>query len=109
MSSTTGLPSEFGPATGVVWKTPLPPGHSSPVLTSTRIFVTAHTADKEHYTLSVIGLDRRSGKLLWQREVPRRQQGRVQNVNGPASPSPVTDGTNVYVFFQDFGLLAFSV
>ena len=108
VSSTTGLPSAFGPAAGVVWKTPLPPGHSSPVLTSTRIFVTAHTADKEHYTLSVIGLDRRSGKLLWQREVPRRQQGRVQNVNGPASPSPVTDGTNVYVFFQDFGLLAFS-
>ena len=46
--------------------------------------------------------------MLWQREVPRRQKGRLQNVNGPASPSPVTDGASVYVFFQDFGLLAFS-
>ena len=40
--------------------------------------------------------------------MPRRQKGRLQNVNGPASPSPVTDGASVYAFFQDFGLLAFS-
>ena len=78
------------------------------MLTATRIFVTAHTADKENYTLSVIGLDRQTGKVAWQRDVPRRQKGRLQNVNGPASPSPVTDGANVYVFFQDFGLLAYS-
>ena len=108
VSATTGLPVEFGPATALVWKTPLPPGHSSPVLTATRIFVTAHTAEKENYTLSVIALDRHTGKILWQREVPRLQKGRLQNVNGPASPSPVTDGTSVYVFFQDVGLLAFS-
>jgi len=108
VSASSGLPSEFGPDRAVAWKTSLPPGHSSPVLTSTRIFLTAHSADKENYTLSVLGLDRRSGKVLWQREVPRRWKGRLQNVNGPASPSPVTDGKNVYVFFQDFGLLAFS-
>jgi outer membrane protein assembly factor BamB len=109
VSATTGLPSEFGPASNIVWKTPLPPGHSSPVLTATRVFVTAHTADKERYTLSVIGLDRRTGRIVWQRDVPRRQKGRLQNVNGPASPSPVTDGTTVYAFFQDFGLLAYSL
>ena len=40
--------------------------------------------------------------------MPRLQKGRLQNVNGPASPSPVTDGTSVYVFFQDFGLMAFA-
>ena len=108
VSPATGLPAEFGPARNVTWRTPLPPGHSSPVLTPSRIFVTAHTADKEHYALSVIALDRRTGKVVWQRDVPRRQPGRLQNVNGPASPSPVTDGTNVYVFFQDFGLMAFS-
>ncbi|MBZ5496292.1 MAG: PQQ-binding-like beta-propeller repeat protein [Acidobacteriia bacterium] len=107
VSTATNLPVEFGPEKNVVWKTPLPPGHSSPVLTGTRIFLTAHTKDKENYQLSVICLDRQSGKLLWQREVPRTQKGRLQNVNGPASPSPVTDGTNVYVFFQDFGMLAF--
>ena len=103
VSSTTGLPDAFGPSKNVIWKTALPAGHSSPVLTDDRLFVTAHTTDK----LLVICLDRKTGKILWQREAPRAQQGRLQNVNGPASPSPVTDGSNVYVFFQDFGMLSY--
>jgi len=107
VAASASVPIEFGPEKNVAWKTPLPPGHSSPVLTSHRIFLTAHTDDKNNYKLLVLCLDRKSGALLWQREVPRVQQGRLQNVNGPASPSPVTDGANVYVFFQDFGMIAF--
>ncbi|PYS68171.1 MAG: hypothetical protein DMF69_20975, partial [Acidobacteria bacterium] len=107
VSATTGLPTEFGPNKNVVWKTELPPGHSSPVLTRDRIFVTAHSNEKDNHKLFVICLDRETGKLLWQREVPRSLVGRLQNVNGPASPSPVTDGENVYVFFQEFGLISF--
>ena len=103
VSETKNLPTEFGPNKNVVWKAALPPGHSSPVLTRDRIFVTAHDKD----TLLVISLDRETGKELWRRPVPRAVTGRLQNVNGPASPSPVTDGTNVYVFFQDFGLVSF--
>ena len=103
VSATTGLPDTFGPAKNVIWKTELPPGHSSPVLTSDRVYVTAHV----NYQLFVISIDRQTGKIVWQKQVPRTRQGRLQNVNGPASPSPVTDGTNVYVFFQDAGLLSF--
>jgi outer membrane protein assembly factor BamB len=107
VSLTTGLPQEFGPNKNVVWKTELPAGHSSPVLTRDRIFVTAFTKEKDTHKLFVICLDRQTGKILWQREVPRTREGRLQNVNGPASPSPVTDGSNVYVFFQEFGLISF--
>jgi len=125
VAETTGLPTEFGPTTNVVWKTALPPGHSSPVLTRDRIFLTAYSKvpatdakrnahavqdspiTKENYKLLVLALDRASGKILWQREVPRTRLGRLQNVNNPASPSPVTDGSNVYVFFQEFGLVSF--
>ena len=103
VSTSSGVPETFGPSKNVVWKTALPNGHSSPVLTRDRIFVTAHDKEK----LFVICLDRQTGKILWQREVPRSTVGRLQNVNGPASPSPVTDGTNVYVFFQDFGMLSY--
>lgn len=103
VSATTGLPETFGPAKNVIWKTALPAGHSSPVLTKDRIFVTAFDKEK----LLVICLDRASGKIVWQKEVPRTQTGRLQNVNGPASPSPVTDGSNVYVFFQDYGMLSY--
>ena len=111
LSTSTNLPNEFGADKHVLWKTPLPPGHSSPVLTRTRIFVTAHTPikdkTKDNYQLLVIALGRETGKVLWQREVPRLHKGRLENVNGPASPSPVTDGANVYAFFQEFGLIAF--
>jgi outer membrane protein assembly factor BamB len=103
VSETKDLPTEFGPTKNVVWKTELPAGHSSPVLTRNHVFVTAHNNDM----LLVICLDRQTGKILWQREVPRKQEGRLQNVNGPASPSPVTDGTNVYAFFQQFGLISY--
>jgi outer membrane protein assembly factor BamB len=125
VSATTGLPTEFGPEKNVIWKTALPPGHSSPVLTHDRVFVTAYVKvdapakqsahavqaspiEKENYKLLVIALDRLTGKILWQREVPRTITGRLQNVNNPASPSPVTDGTNVYVFFQEFGMISYS-
>jgi len=126
VSTSTGLPEEFGPNKNVVWKTALPPGHSSPVLTRDRIFVTAYSKqltanetrknahavqqspiEKENYKLLVIALDRATGKMLWEREVPRTRVGRLQNVNNPASPSPVTDGSNVYVFFQEFGLVSY--
>jgi outer membrane protein assembly factor BamB len=104
IADTSGLPSEFGPAKNVVWKAAVPAGHSSPVLTRSHIFMTG----VDGTALFVLALDRASGKELWRREVPRPGKGRLENVNGPASPSPVTDGTNVYAFFQDFGLIAFT-
>ena len=110
VSVTNDLPVEFGPGKNMIWKTDLPPGHSSPVLTADRIYVTAYSkaAEKEKdHKLLVISLDRQTGKILWQREVPRAREGRLQNVNGPASPSPVTDGSNVYAFFQEFGLISY--
>ena len=107
VSTATNLPTEFGPDKNVHWKTPLPPGHSSPVLTDTHIFLTAHSAERDTYKLFVIALDRKTGKELWRREMPRVNKGRLEQVNGPASPSPVTDGTNVYAFFQEFGLVSF--
>jgi outer membrane protein assembly factor BamB len=104
IAETTALPSEFGPEKSVVWKTAIPGGHSSPVLTATQIFMTGADGEK----LVVFALDRATGKETWRREVPRRIKERLENVNGPASPSPVTDGERVYAFFQSFGLIAFT-
>ncbi|MCI0491000.1 MAG: PQQ-like beta-propeller repeat protein [Blastocatellia bacterium] len=103
ISGTKGLPVEFGPDRNVIWKAPLPAGHSSPVLGRDRIFVTGFEGDR----LFTICLDRKTGKELWRREVPRNRSDRLLKPNNPASPSPVTDGENVYVFFQDFGLISY--
>ena len=61
VSDAVGLPMEFGPNTSVLWKTPLPPGHSSPAIAGDRIFVTAF--DKAD--LYTIAMDRGSGRVLW--------------------------------------------
>ena len=102
VSEATNLPVEFGPGKNVIWKTALPAGHSSPVLTRDRIFVTAFDANK----LYVITLDRASGKILWRREVPRPRKQELHKSNSPASPSVATDGKNTYAFFTDFGLIS---
>ncbi len=100
---TSGIPDEFGPATNVVWKTPLPVGKSSPVFTADRIFLTSHENEK----LFTLCLDRKTGKILWRREAPSRRLEKMHGLNDEASSSPVTDGENVYVFFGGFGMLSY--
>ena len=103
VSDTTGLPTEFGPVKNVIWRTALPPGHSSPVLSADRIFLTAFSEDR----LYVITLERSTGKILWRRELPRMRKQKLHNSNSPASPSVATDGRNAYAFFTDFGLVSY--
>lgn len=100
---TSSLPVRFGPHRNLVWRAATPPGRSSPVLTRDRIFLSA----VEGKGLWVLCLDRSSGDLRWKREVPRPRSEVRHRANGPASPTPVTDGSNVYAFFSDFGLISF--
>ncbi|MBK5294288.1 MAG: PQQ-binding-like beta-propeller repeat protein [Acidobacteriia bacterium] len=99
------LPSEIGVDKNVVWRTPLPPGHSSPILVGKHIFVTA----VEGETLLTIAMDRASGRILWRRQAPRPRQESFQKTNNAAAPSPASDGQRVFVFFGDFGLLAYGL
>ncbi len=103
VSADTGLPVEFGPQKNLVWRTPLPPGHSSPAVSGDRIYVTGWEGNK----LYTICLERSSGKILWRREMERPRQERLHASNSPASPTPVSDGRNVWVFFTDFGLVSY--
>ena len=49
-----------------------------------------------------------TGRILWRREAPRPRKQEIERpANGPVSATPATDGQNAYVFFQDFGLLAY--
>ncbi|MBL8241422.1 MAG: PQQ-binding-like beta-propeller repeat protein [Bryobacterales bacterium] len=100
----TALPAELGADKPFVWKTAVMKGKSSPVVTATRIFLTGH----ENGKLYTIALDRKSGKILWTREAPGARDEKRNALNDPASPSAVSDGTNVYVFFAGFGLLSYT-
>ena len=100
---TSSLPARFGPHRNLVWRASTAPGRSSPILTRDRVFLSA----VEGKQLWVICLDRSSGDLQWRREVPRPRSEVMHRANGPASPTPVTDGSNVYAFFSEFGLISF--
>lgn len=101
----TGLPVEFGPAKNVVWKTAVPFGRSSPVVVGSRVFLTA----SEGGTLLTLAYDLKTGKEVWRRALKPAGLKAVYKSNDPASPTPASDGKNLYVFFQDFGLISYSL
>jgi outer membrane protein assembly factor BamB len=103
VDDTAPLPAQVSPAHNLIWKTALPPGHSSPVLAKDRVYVTAAENDR----LLTIALDRGTGKILWRRELERRHALPVDKRNHPAAPTPAADETQVYAFFQDTGLVAY--
>ena len=105
ISTATGYPAELKKDSNVVWRTPVRPGKSSPVLTKDRIFLTG----ADGATFYTQCFDRRTGKLLWERSVERGHNFLANRLNNPAALTPVTDGRNVFVCFKDYGLVAYDV
>ena len=116
VSETATPPIGFGPSSNLLWKVAIPEGVSSPAVTGGRIFLTALT-EKKSETLALTGeplfpnaepakkietlaLDRKDGRILW-----RRNPGR----EGTPTPTPVTDGKFVYVFFGSIGVIAYDL
>jgi len=95
-------PVEFGPAKGCLWKTPVPPGISSPCVWGERIFLTAAEGDK----LLLLGIDRKDGRILWRHEVPCAKPESLHKTNSTAAATPATDGKRVYAYQCGFGLVA---
>jgi outer membrane protein assembly factor BamB len=87
----------------VAWKTPVPYGHSSPVLAGNRVFLTAVAKDR----LVTIAFDAASGKVAWRREAPEVPLERCHKASSPAAPTPLADGNRVYVYFGSYGLLCY--
>jgi outer membrane protein assembly factor BamB len=104
ISTAKDLPTEFGPEKNLVWKLDLPQGHSSPILHRDRIYLTAFR-EKDLFTIAVST----SGKLLWETKLSGLATPSVDKRNNAASPSPAVDDSGVYVFFHDFGLVAYDL
>jgi outer membrane protein assembly factor BamB len=116
VSHETNLPVSWSASSNIRWKTALPgPGHSSPVVWGDRIFLTAFRPDTSTLRflgtnrgqLLVLCLHRDTGKIIWEREVKADSIEKVHPTNSPASPTPVTDGKLVYVYFGSVGVTAF--
>ena len=105
VSASDSIPKEFGPKQNFVWKTEIPNGFSSPVFASGKIFLTAEDNNK----LFTICVDQTNGKELWRKQSPRDREEKLDPRNHPAAPSPVVAGNSVFVFFPDFGLVAYQL
>lgn len=135
ISTEEALPQKWSPSENIAWKTAIPGrGRSSPIVWGDRIFLTTDIegekvegntppkhlmngevfrhpdsvgADVKH-ALAVLCLDRKSGKILWQKTA---YEGTVfderHKAGSYASPTPVTDGRAVYAYFGAEGLYAF--
>jgi outer membrane protein assembly factor BamB len=97
------LATEIGPQSHVAWRTPLPPGHSSPVVFGERIFVTG-VRDGQ---LLTIALDRRSGKPQWERAAPHDWLEEIHRIGSHAQCTPTADADGVVVFFGSCGLFCY--
>jgi outer membrane protein assembly factor BamB len=104
LSEAVRVPTEFGPDKNLVWRLPLPQGHSSPILYGNRIYLTGMRADE---TLVTLAIDRLTGTVLWERVAPKVKTKVVDKRNNPASPSPAVEENGVYVFFPDYGMVAY--
>jgi outer membrane protein assembly factor BamB len=103
VSKDKGFPAEFGRGKNTIWRTPVRPGKSSPILTERHIFLTGFENEK----LFTQCLNRETGKLLWERSEDRTYKQGGNRLNNPAAITPVSDGENVYVLFKDFGLISY--
>src|ERR1700745_1404491 len=99
------LPTEVGPGRNVLWKTPLPSGHSSPCIWDDRIYLTGF--DRATKKLETLCIDRTNGNIRWRQPAPTDKIEHVHEVNSPASSTTDTAGEQVYVYFGSYGLLCY--
>lgn len=101
------LPANLFRPEHLAWKTPLPPGHSSPVLAGDHTICVTAVRDKR--TLLTIALDARTGSLLWEQEAPHQRLEEIHSIGSLAQPSPATDGERIVSFFGSAGLFCYSL
>ena len=102
---TTDFPTHFGPNSNMLWKIPVPSGHSSPCLWEDQIFLTGFESNR----LQVLALNRHDGRVLWRCELEPGLIERGARLSHPATATPATDGERLVVYFGSFGLACYNL
>ncbi len=122
-------PTEWGDNKNIKWKTAVPGrGFSTPVIWGERIFLTTAVPTGkvqplgregvhpnggfgagEEQRFTVLCLDRKTGKVLWERaaKTATPHEGYHRTYGSFASNSPVTDGRYLYVSFGSRGIYCY--
>lgn len=120
---------------GIRWKTPIPGmGHSSPIIWGDRVFITTAVAeddrnltfrygaaattegaaaaskDNVQHSWRVYALDKRTGKILWERVATEGIPRTGRHVKASqANATPVTDGRHLIVSFGSEGVYCYDL
>ena len=103
VSTDRGLPDAIDQDRNVLWSVATPKGHSSPIVVGGRIFLTGHEGDER----IVLSFNAATGEQIWSRSLRKARSETFNPLNGPTTPTPATDGRNIFVFFPELGLVAF--
>jgi len=104
ISNETNLPVKWSQTENVLWKLPMPAlSGSTPIVWGDRIFLNVANAlpdaravdNGPGASLHLWCVDRAKGTILWQRDLG--SGNRMQRKQNQSTPSPVTDGTTVWV------------
>jgi len=95
ISSEKGLPTKWSTGENIAWKLPMPSrSGATPIVWNDHIFLNVATA-MQSGDLELWAIDRKNGQPMWKRPLGSgNNQQRKQNMS---TPSPVTDGTTVWV------------
>jgi outer membrane protein assembly factor BamB len=103
-STEKNLPAKWSKTENIAWSADLPgPSAATPVVWNDHVFVSS--TDLRTKSLVALAYDRKSGKLLWQKEAG--QGFGKDNRSNYSAPSPVTDGKRVIFFYGNGDLVAF--
>ncbi len=117
------LPLTWSSDKNIAWKTPIPGfGASSPIVIGDKVLVTYYTGygldkdepgEQKNLKRHLVCVERKNGKILWTQDVagnpPEANYVGFQSLHGYASSTPVSDGTNVYVFYGKSGVHAYDL
>ena len=101
----SGYPDTWSDTQNVRWRVPVPgSGNSSPIVWGDRLFMATSYDDGQRK--SIVAFSRTDGRKLWETFAPAAPAEVPHAKNGHASGTPATDGTRVYAFLGNHGLLA---
>ena len=96
----TSVPVKWSATENIAWKTELPGiGHAAPIIWGDQLFTV--TAVPESQERVLLCLDRKTGKIQWQKTVVTAPLEKKHGENSYASATPATDGKSVFVAFLD--------
>ena len=105
--SSASLPDNLDAPDALSWRTPLDPGHSTPILNAGKIFLTTFRPDSKQ--LATVALDEKTGRLLWHNAIVPERVEQTHQIGSPATASVACDGQRLYVFFGSAGVLCYDL